>query len=266
MELRDKRVLITGASRGIGAELSRQFATAGAKVALVARTADALSALAAETGGTAHPADLADAGQVAGLLDRVEEEAGPVDVLVNNAGIDGMGYYPETPPETVEQLMRVNLLTPMELCRQAIPRMAARGGGHLVNVSSLSGVGAFPGFTAYSTSKAGLSHFTAGLRADLRGLPVRTTLVEMGKVVPTDMSDGLQAYSPTADSFRRFERLGLLADIPVGDLAAAVVEAVRRNKKFVRLPRRAAGFALMVGAPRRTTELLLGGVRPREKS
>jgi len=266
MELRGRQVLITGASRGIGAELARAFAGAGARVALLARTEAALRAVAAETGGTVHVADLADPAALTGLLDRVEDEVGPVDVLVNNAGIDAMGYFPEQAPEEIERLLRVNLLAPIELCRQAVPRMVARGDGHLVNVSSLSGVGAFPGFAAYSTSKAGLSHFTAGLRADLRGLPVRTTLVEMGKVVPTDMSDGLAAYAPTAESFRRFERLGLLVDIPVGVLAAAVVDAVRGNKKSVRLPRRAAGFALLTGAPRRATELLLTGVKPREKS
>jgi short-subunit dehydrogenase len=265
MELQGRQVLITGASRGIGAELARQFAAAGARVALVARSVDALSAVAAEAGGTAHPVDLADAAQVTGLLDRIEDETGPVDVLVNNAGLDAMGYFPESAPETVEQLMRVNLLAPMELCRQAIPRMAARGEGHLVNVSSMSGVGAFPGLTAYSASKAGLTHFTAGLRADLRGMPVNTTLVEMAKVVPTDMSDGLRSYTPTWESFRRFEKMGLLADIPVSTLARDVVDAVRKNKRFVRLPRRAAGFALMMGAPRRATELLLTGVKPREK-
>src|SRR5438552_943950 len=88
MELRGKRVLITGASRGIGEELARRFARAGATVALVARSADAIDKLAADLGGSAHPADLADHAQVERLVHRVEDEAGAVDVLVNNAGID----------------------------------------------------------------------------------------------------------------------------------------------------------------------------------
>src|SRR3954451_8613424 len=87
MELRGKRVLITGASRGIGDALARRFAAAGAQVALVARGADAIAKLAGGLGGTAHPAALAAPTQVATLINHVEDEAGPIDVLVNNAGV-----------------------------------------------------------------------------------------------------------------------------------------------------------------------------------
>src|SRR4051794_41669705 len=85
MELRGRRVLITGASRGIGEALARRFATEGAQVALVARSSGAIEKLAADLGGTAHPADLADAAQVATLIGRVEDEAGPGDVVGDNA-------------------------------------------------------------------------------------------------------------------------------------------------------------------------------------
>src|SRR3954452_2976515 len=87
MELRGRRVLITGASRGIGEGLARRFASEGAAVALVARSADAIEKLAADLGGTAHPADLADPAQVATLINHVEDEAGPIEVLVNNGGV-----------------------------------------------------------------------------------------------------------------------------------------------------------------------------------
>ena len=83
-----RRVVITGASRGIGEGLARRFAAAGANVALVARSADAIQKLAADLGGSAHPADLGDPEQVATLINQIEDEAGPIDVLVNNAGID----------------------------------------------------------------------------------------------------------------------------------------------------------------------------------
>lgn len=86
MQLQGKRVLITGASRGIGEAVAGRFVDAGATVALVARSKDALESLAGRLGGTAHAADLSDPAQVASLIERVEEEAGPVDILVNNAG------------------------------------------------------------------------------------------------------------------------------------------------------------------------------------
>src|SRR5438128_9789257 len=105
MELHGKRVLITGASRGIGEGLARRFAAEGANVALVARSAAAIEKLAADLGGTAHPADLGDAAQVATLINHVEDEAGPIDVLVNNAGIaPTSGAVQDWTSEVLEQI------------------------------------------------------------------------------------------------------------------------------------------------------------------
>jgi short-subunit dehydrogenase len=259
MDLHGRRVLVTGASRGIGEALARSFATAGAKLALVARSEGPLKALATEVGGVAFPTDLTDGNATAHLIERVESDGGPVDVLINNAGVDLAGPFHRANPADLEDLYRINLLTPLQLCRQVIPGMLDRGFGHIVNISSLAGVGAFPGLTAYSSSKAGLSHFTAGLRADLKGLPVGTTLVEVGPV-PTDLLSNVGNYPPTELSFKRFYRLQLLVDRPKELLAEQVVDAVVRNKKHVRLPRRAALFPLLTEAPRRTTELLLSRV------
>jgi short-subunit dehydrogenase len=264
VDLQGRRVLVTGASRGIGASLARGFAGAGASVALAARGESALRSLAEEVGGTVHPVDLADPAQVATFLHRVEDEAGPVDVLVNNAGIEITKGIADTSEEELRRLTQVNYLAPAELCRQAIPRMLRRGQGHVVNVSSLSGVAVFPGLVSYAASKAALSHFTAGLRADLKGLPVRTTLVELGPV-RTDMLATIDDYEPTGRSFRRMYRLRLLVDAPLDAIAADVVTAVQRGRRHVRLPKRALPFPLLTEAPRRTVELLLTGVphRPR---
>lgn len=264
MELRGKRVLITGASRGIGEALAHRFAAAGATVALVARSADAIEELAADLGGSAHPADLADPAQVATLINHIEDEAGPVDVLVNNAGIDITKSIAAYTHEEVGRIVQVNLTTPMDLCRQAIPRMLHRGRGHIVNISSLSASGLYPGLTAYSATKAGLSHFTAGLRADLKGLPIGTTVVEMAGV-PTDMLANVDTYKPTADSFKRGYRLHLVTDTPVETIADDTVEAVRKGRRHVRHPKRAILFPLLSEAPRRMTELILIGVKPRAK-
>jgi uncharacterized protein len=259
MELRGKRVLITGASRGIGESLAHAFAGAGATVALVARTKDSLETLAAELGGTAHPADLSDRTHVAALIDQVEDEAGPIDVLVNNAGLGPPTAFADAAGEDLRQVTEVNYLAPAELCRQVIPRMLGRGGGHIVNISSMAGTAVLPGLVAYSASKAALSQLTAGLRADLRGLPVGTTLVELGPI-PTDMLAETDEYKPTADSFRRFYRMRLVVDVPREKVADEVVEAVQRGRRHVRIPKRMALFSMLCEAPRRTAEVLLTGV------
>ena len=121
MELRGKRVLITGASRGIGEGLAHRFASEGALVALVARSAEAIEKLAAGLGGTAHPADLADTAQVATLVHRVEDEAGPVDVLVNNAGVGLGATFLDTTLEDWDWII--------ELCEEiAVPARASCSG------------------------------------------------------------------------------------------------------------------------------------------
>jgi short-subunit dehydrogenase len=259
MQLGSKRVLITGASRGIGEALADKFADAGATVALVARSKDALESLAERLGGTAHAADLSDPAQVADLIGRAEEEAGPVDVLVNNAGIGVACGFTDAADDVLRMTTEVNYLAPAELCRQVIPRMLRRGGGHIVNVSSLAGIGVYPGLVTYSASKAALSHFTAGLRADYRGLPIGTTLVELGPV-PTEMLAEADDYPPTAKSFERFYRTRASAAVPREKVAADIVEAVRKGKRHVRHPKRISASAMLVEAPRRFTELLLTGV------
>ncbi len=259
MDVGGKRVLVTGASRGIGEATARAFADEGATVALVARGKDAIERLAEELGGSAYYADLSDASQVSGLIERLEADGGPIDILVNNAGIESTDSLWRAPDDELQRLTQVNYLTPAELCRQAIPRMLGRGRGHIVNVSSVAGSVVFPGLVTYAASKAALSHFTAGLRADLRGLPIGTTLVELGPV-PTDMLAKTKHYAPTDDAFQRFYRTRLTVDVPRETVARQVVQAVRRDRKHVRLPKRNAPFPLVAEIPRRTAEFLLTGI------
>jgi uncharacterized protein len=265
MQLQGKRVLITGASRGIGEALAHRFAGAGAKVALVARTQDALRSLAAELGGTAHPADLSDPTGVATLIQRVEDEAGPIDVLVNNAGLEAVGGFADAPPDELRRVTEVNYLAPAELCRQVIPRMLERGGGHIVNVSSGADCMVLPGLVTYSASKAALSHFTAGLRADFRGLPIGTTLVELGPVL-TDMLTRTEDYEPTARSFERTYRFRLAVKVPPDKVAEEVVRAVQEDRRHVRVPKRMAAFPFLAEVPRRAAEILLTGIPHQAKS
>lgn len=260
MNLWGSRVLITGASRGIGAALAERFAAAGARVALVARDERALQALAVRLDGRAYAADLTDADQLSGLVARVEADGGPVDVLVNNAGMEATDDFARQDAATLEALFGLNLLAPVELCRQVLPLMLSRGRGHLVNVSSLAGVVTFPGFTAYGASKAGLSHFTTGLRADLVGRPVRTTLVQLGPV-GTDMLVGAKTLPATRRSFARMEGLRLIRELSTAEVADATVLAVQRDQPHVRLPRLASFAPRLVEVPRWLTARLLTGVR-----
>jgi uncharacterized protein len=260
MDLAGHRVLVTGASRGIGLAIAEGCAAAGACLALVARSEGPLEELSARFAGAAcYPTDLSDVDAVADLIERIEADGGPIDVLVNNAGVDMGGAFVDMRAADIEQIYRVNLLSPVHLCRQVLPGMLARGRGHIVNVSSLAGCAAFPGMVAYASTKAGLSQFTSVLRADLRGLPVGTTLVEIG-FVPTDMYEHVRDYRPAELSKQRLDRIGILADVPVEDVARAVVDAIAKGRRHVRLPKRAAINALLPETPRRVVELLLSGV------
>jgi short-subunit dehydrogenase len=259
VELRGKRVLITGASRGIGRSLATHVAAAGGKVAVVARDGAALEALAKELGGTAHPADLLDPEQLGRLVHRVEDDAGPIDVLVNNAGLHHGATLWDTPADRLAAQIQLNLVVPLELCRQAIPRMLRRGGGHLVNVASLAALAATPGMTAYAATKAGLAHGTSALRDELRGLPIGVTTVMVGGV-PTDMLSEGEDYVPFHRAFRRLRRIQLVPDTSADDLAVAVVRGIEHDRRTVYLPRRAAAFVAAVEAPRKVVRLALAGV------
>ncbi len=138
MKLTGAHVLITGASRGIGEGLAREFAAAGSRVTLVARSAR-IESLAGELGGVALRADLTDPDQLSGLVAGAEAQQGPVDVLVNNAGLVRVGALMDMEWADVADTVRPDLLAPIELCRQALPGMIERGRGHVVNISSTAG-------------------------------------------------------------------------------------------------------------------------------
>src|SRR3954453_21210068 len=174
MKLAGRRVLVTGGSRGIGAALGRAITERGGSVALVARASSDLDDVAESVGGTAYPCDLSDLAAIPRLVGEVEAD-GPVDVLVNNAGVSNVGWFLDRTVAELDQVVTVNLLAPMHLCRALLPRMLARGRGHVVNISSMAGVIAPPGLAVYGASKSGLGHFTAGRRGGLRGAPLRFT-------------------------------------------------------------------------------------------
>ncbi|MEY2398121.1 MAG: hypothetical protein QOJ00_1295, partial [Actinomycetota bacterium] len=120
MELRGKRAVVTGASRGIGEELARQLAARGANVALVARSVEPLEKLAADIGGRAYPADLMERSARDALIGRIEAD-GPIDVLVNNAGLLDTVAFNAIDPSDIDGIIDVNLHAPIQLARATLP-------------------------------------------------------------------------------------------------------------------------------------------------
>jgi short-subunit dehydrogenase len=259
MKLAGRRVLLTGASRGIGAALARELTTRGATLALVARTSAALDDVAAAVGGIAYPADLSELTAIPRLVEQIEAD-GPIDVLINNAGVSYVGWYLDRTVAEIDQIMTVNLLAPMHLCRALLPRMVERRRGHVVNISSMAAVIAPPGLASYSASKAGLSHFTAGLRADLRGEPIGFTTVHLGSV-STDMDDEARSYGPLRDLAGRSKGRDIT---PMPVFVAAVLDGIEKDKAEISVPKAMAPLAGATNLPRRVGRLVFSRTAAKE--
>ncbi|MEO7421001.1 MAG: SDR family NAD(P)-dependent oxidoreductase [Ornithinibacter sp.] len=258
-------VLLTGATGTIGAALAHRLVDRGARVTLLARTPESLQALALATGAAAIAADLCDRESLRGLIDRVEARQGPLDVLVNNAGVDTTGLLTDLSADELRRTVDLNLTAPLELCRQVLPGMLARGSGHLVNISSLAGVATFPGLALYGATKAGLTHATSGLRADLRDDPIDTLAVEIGPVA-SEMMERIARHRPSAAAFDRVLHARLLTLLDPDVVARRIVSAIEHGRPHLRLPRRAAPLAAVAGTPRALARIVLSGIPARDSS
>jgi short-subunit dehydrogenase len=179
MDLAGRKALLTGATGGLGRAIARALAGRGAELGLSGRSEGALTALAAELPGEGHralPADLAEPG----AAERLAAAAGPIDVLVANAGLPGAGRMEDFTPEEVARALRVNLEAPMLLAQALYPGMLERGAGHLVFLASLSGKAPSPHSSIYNATKFGLRGFALGLRADLNRQGIGVSIVSPG--------------------------------------------------------------------------------------
>lgn len=182
-----ERVLITGASSGLGAALARQLAARGAVVGLIARRRDRLSEVLTECRRTSPQsemwvADLADTAGLSDLAARAWDALGGVDVLINNAAIPKRRPVTALDPDEVEDVMRVNFFAPMRLTLALLPRMLARGSGLIVNVSSVGGRLGIIHESAYCASKFALCGWSEAIAVDLHGSGVSVKLIEPGPV------------------------------------------------------------------------------------
>lgn len=194
-------MVVTGGSGGIGRAAGARLAGAGARVVLVARTADAVAAAAAEIDGEACAADVATEAGVARVAECVAgvDGRGP-DIVVHAAGAFGLAPLAETSVASFDRMIAVNLRAAFLLMRAFLPAMLARGSGHFVTIGSVAGRQAFPANAAYGASKFGVRGLHAVLTAELRGTGVRATFVEPAATdtplwdsVDTDRSPGLPA-------------------------------------------------------------------------
>ena len=188
MDFTDQVVVVTGASRGIGRAIALVFAQAGAKLALVSRTADALEAVAAEVRAVGAealvlPTDVAVEAEVDQAIDRVVAEWGRVDVLVNNAGLIGFGPLHEIEPTAWDKVMGANL-TGAYLCSRAVaPVMEKKQAGRIVNITSVSAqTGGVSGGVHYTASKGGLTAMTKTLARDLAPHNITVNAISPGQI------------------------------------------------------------------------------------
>lgn len=202
-DMTGKVALITGASRGIGAETARVFARAGAKVALLARTEDAVADLAGELGpdqALAIPCDVSRFWQVTAAVDAVLGHFGRLDVLIGNAGvIHPIGHLAEADPDSWGQAIDINLKGVMHGMRAALPAMLAQGGGTIVTVSSGAAHNPVEGWSAYCSSKAGAYMLTRMADLEYRGRGIRALGLSPGTVA-TDMQRDIKASGINAVS------------------------------------------------------------------
>jgi 3-oxoacyl-[acyl-carrier protein] reductase len=227
--------LVTGASRGLGRAIAVRLAADGFDLALVARDPDALKALAAELADVGCAAatiamDLSDSDAVAGLVDRVEREVGPISALVNNAGRHAAGGIADTDVETWQRLAAINVTASMLTCRDVVPYMAERGYGRIVNVSSTAALVGLPGAIAYSMTKSAVIALTTCLAVEVarRGITVNAVAPGMFRTDMTDVfreDEKLEKWSLGQMPIRRW------GDPP--ELATAVSFLVSPGASFV---------------------------------
>ena len=219
-KLKGKRVLVTGASGGIGAAIARDLAGRGCVVGLCARRADQLAAVRDECGPDARDwvVDLSDLDGVAPFAAKVEAELGGIDILVNNAGMPKRRHVVDLTVDEVDRVMALNYLSPVRLMLAVLPGMVQRGDGKIVNISSVAARFGPPREGAYAASKAALSAFSESLSIDLDGSGVTVHVVNPG-IIDTELFT-LPDNEPS------------LGDIPperAEDLAAAVAHQLEEG-------------------------------------
>ncbi|MCO4770013.1 MAG: SDR family NAD(P)-dependent oxidoreductase [Deltaproteobacteria bacterium] len=228
-QLRGRVAIVTGASRGIGVHIASALAAEGVDLALAARSAQELESVRAsiEARGVrciAVVTDVTDQGQLEELVRRCEAELGPVDLLVNNAGIEKAAAYEELSTEDIDRFIDVNLRAPMHLTRLVLPGFVARNRGHVVNISSIAGLAATAYGESYNATKHGVVGFTRALRASeqVSGSDVSASVICPGFVSDVGMYAGFRADGASRAPV-------LLGTSSPQTVAKAVIRAIKKD-------------------------------------
>jgi NAD(P)-dependent dehydrogenase (short-subunit alcohol dehydrogenase family) len=233
MDVTGKVVLITGAARGIGAEVARQLAARGARLALVGLEKAQLEEVAQQTGGKAWEADVTDWDTLERVMSEVADHFGGIDVVVANAGIAATGFVRSMDPQTFERVIEVNLLGVWRTVRTALPHLI-RSRGYCLVVSSLAAIVHIPGNAAYSAAKAGCEAFADSLRAEVRhlGVDVGTAYFSW---ISTDMVNSADEH-PVFGKLRKGMPGVAGKKYPVRNVGKAVVRGIEKRAKAVHVP------------------------------
>ncbi|WP_063044440.1 SDR family oxidoreductase [Nocardia pseudovaccinii] len=232
-----KVVAITGGARGIGRATAEAFLGAGAAVAIGDIDVELVAKTAAELGADPDakivglPLNVTDKASFAAFLDSVDSALGPLDVLVNNAGIMPTGLFADEDEAMTQRIIAINLNGVIHGSRLAVRRFMDRGSGHVINIASLAGTQGFPGLATYCATKHAVVGFTSALHLEMKEHGVHVGAVLPG-IVRTELSAG--ANMPTW--------ITPLTTVDPEDVAQAIVKSVKQRKPLVTVPRRLAAI------------------------
>ncbi|MBL7760483.1 MAG: 3-ketoacyl-ACP reductase [Sediminibacterium sp.] len=222
--LKGKTALITGAGKGIGRAIAISLAAEGVNVGLVARTEKDLQSVAAELKATGvksafATADVSNIHSVNKAVEQIQQELGPIDILINNAGTAAFGKFLELEPEQWEQQVKVNLFGVYYTTRAVLPQMIERKTGDIVNIASTAGLKGAPITSAYSASKFGVMGLTDSLMQEVRKHNIRVTAMAPSTVV-TDLAKSANLINNNEDRVMHPE-----------DFAELIVAQLKLNRR-----------------------------------
>lgn len=250
-DFKDKVVVITGGARGLGLELARQFAAEGARLAICSRTQEQLESAAAEliSAGAevfAQPCDVTDKSQLESFLEQVMNQLGPVDVLVNNAGVIQAGPLENTELSDFEEALNIHFWAPLYSMRFVAPIMKARGEGRIVNIASIGGRVSVPHIVPYSASKFALVGLSRGYAEELRKDGIYVTTINPG-LIRTGSVYNIKVKGQHEKEFAWFTTMGanLLTSSSIENTARQIVQACKYGEAEVitNLPARILALA-----------------------